>query len=186
MHESWTFEDKYIGKPVKCEVYTDADEIRFILNGKEVGTAKPNEGIAYMDIPYEKGELTAVSYKNGKEIKKSSLHTVGSKNKIKIVPEKIEFTADNRDLCYFDIYVCDEKGDRIPYAKDELTCICSGGELMGIFSEDPANEDFYTSEKCHAFDGKAVAVVRAKEQGNVTITVGAKDLKGDLVTVTAK
>ena len=84
------------------------------------------------------------------------------------------------------VYVCDEKGDRIPYAKDELTCICSGGELMGIFSEDPANEDFYTSEKCHAFDGKAVAVVRAKEQGNVTITVGAKDLKGDLVTVTAK
>lgn len=186
VHESWTFEDKYIGKPVKCEVYTDADEIRFILNGKEVGTAKPNEGIAYMDIPYEKGELTAVSYKNGKEIKKSSLHTVGSKNKIKIVPEKIEFTADNRDLCYFDIYVCDEKGDRIPYAKDELTCICSGGELMGIFSEDPANEDFYTSEKCHAFDGKAVAVVRAKEQGNVTLTVGAKDLKGDSVTVTAK
>lgn len=186
VHESWTFEDKYIGKPVKVEVYTDADEVRFILNGKEVGASNPSDGIAYMDIPYEKGELVAVSYKNGKEIKKSSLHTVGAKSKLKIVPEKTELAADNRDLCYFDLYICDENGDRVPYAKDELVCICSGGELMGIFSEDPANEDCYTTEKCHAFDGKAVAIVRASVPGNVTLTIGAKALKGDSATVIAR
>lgn len=81
--ENWTFDDIYIGKPVKAEVYTDADEIRFILNGKEVGAAKPKSGVASLDIPYEKGVLTAVSYKNGKEIKKSSLHTVDLPSKVK-------------------------------------------------------------------------------------------------------
>mgnify|MGYP002766329821 CR=1 FL=1 len=62
--DSWTFEDKYIGKPVKDKVYTDTEEIRFTLNVRTVGSAKPKEGIASLDIPYEKGELTAVFYKN--------------------------------------------------------------------------------------------------------------------------
>ena len=184
--DSWTFDDKYIGKPVKTEVYTDADEILFILNGKEVGTAKQEAGIASLDIPYEKGELTAVSYKGGKVVKTSSLHTVGAPYKVNIVPEKTEFTADNRDLCYFDLYVSDENGDRIPFAQNELECTCDGGELMCVFSGNPANEDCYTSEKCHAFEGRAVAVVRAKEPGNVTFTVSGERLKGDCVTVTAK
>ena len=183
--ESWTFDDKYIGMPVKTEVYTDADEVCFILNGREVGKSKPVEGIAYLDIPYEKGVLTAISYKNGKEIKRYSLHTVGTPTQVKIVPEIINFAADNRDLCYFDLYVCDENGDRIPYAQDEMICVCSGGELMGIFSGDPANEDAYTSEKCHAFDGRAVAVVRAKNPGDITLTVHVKNLKEGCVTVTA-
>ncbi len=186
VNDSWTFDDEYIGKPVKAEVYTDADEIRFILNGNDVGTAKPEAGIASLDIPYEKGELTAVSYKDGKEIKKSSLHTVGLPSKVKIIPEKTEFAADNRDLCYFDLYVCDENGDRVPYAENELICVCSGGELMCVFSGNPSNEDFYTSEKCHAFEGRAVAVVRAKESGNITLTIGGEKLQADSVTVTAK
>ena len=110
---------------------------------------------------------------------------MGTPTQVKIVPERTDFAADNRDLCYFDLYVCDENGDRIPYAQDELTCICGGGELMGIFSGDPANGDAYTSEKCHAFDGRAVAVVRAKNPGDITLTVHGKNLKEDCVTVTA-
>jgi len=183
VEETWTFDDKYIGKPVKAEVYTDADEIRFILNGKEVGCAKPESGIATVDIPYEKGTLTAVSYKNGNKVKESSIHTVGEASQIKIVSEKKDFLADNRDLCYFEIYVCDENGDRIPHAENELSCTCDGGELMCIFSGNPANEDVYGSDKCHAFKGRALAIVRSKLPGEVKITVGSKNLKSDIVTI---
>ncbi len=38
--DPWTFDDKYIGKPVKCEVYTDADEVEWYLNGLPVGKSK--------------------------------------------------------------------------------------------------------------------------------------------------
>jgi beta-galactosidase len=50
VHDTWTFDDKYIGKPVKVEVYTDADEIKFILNGKDIASATPIDGIATADI----------------------------------------------------------------------------------------------------------------------------------------
>ena len=71
--DTWTFDDKYIGKPVKCEVYTDADEVEWLINGRSLGRSKAEKAIAYMDIPYEKGELSVISYKNGEEHGRASL-----------------------------------------------------------------------------------------------------------------
>jgi len=174
--DSWTFEDKYLGKPVKCDVYTDADEIEWILNGRVLGRSVPKEAIATMDIAYERGELVAVAYKGGKECGRSSLHTVGKPVAVSVTPETTSLAADNRDLCYFDISVVDSHGDRVPYTKNALTCLVDGGTLVGIFSADPANEDQYGSNSCHAFEGRAVAVVRTAKQGNVTVIVGGEGL----------
>ena len=174
--DTWTFEDRYLGKPVKADVYTEADEIVFLLNKTEVARAVPEKGIASAMIPYEKGELTAVAYKNGYECGRSSLHTVGKPAAVKVAAEKETFAADARDLCYFDIMIVDADGDRIPDAKNELTCLVDGGELMGIFSGDPCNEDEYTTNRCHAFEGRALAIVRTRCPGNVTVHVGSNGL----------
>ncbi|MGN1408742.1 MAG: glycoside hydrolase family 2 TIM barrel-domain containing protein [Eubacteriales bacterium] len=174
--DSWNFDDKYLGKPVKCEVYTDADEIEWYLNGTLLGRSKPEKAIASFDINYERGEVSVIAYKNGVKCGSSSLHTVGKPYSVKVEAEKDSLCADNRDLCYFDITVTDENGDRIPDSKAELCCIVDGGELLGIFSGDPKNEDCYGSNICHAFEGRAVAIVRTSHPGKVTVTVGSKGL----------
>ncbi|MBQ8510473.1 MAG: DUF4982 domain-containing protein [Clostridia bacterium] len=184
--DSWTFDDKYLGKPVKCEVYTDADEIEWFVNGRRLGTSKPEKVIATFDIPYEKGKISVIAYKNGEVCGKSSLHTVGAPAAVKVEAETASLAADNRDLCYFDITVVDENGDRVPDAKSALTCIVDGGELMGIFSGDPANEDRYGSNACHAFEGRAVAIVRTTKPGQVKVTVGSAGLLSGSDTVTAE
>ena len=186
VHETWTFDDAWLGKPVKADVYTDADEILWFLNGRELGSSKPEKGIATMDIPYEKGVLSVKAVKNGVVVGESSLHTVGEAAQIRVEPEKPEFAADNRDLCYFRITVEDSNGDRIPHGAQELSCLVDGGELMGIFSGDPANEDAYGSNRCHAFGGRALAIVRTKNPGKVTVTVGTAGLKSGTATVEAK
>jgi hypothetical protein len=61
-----------------------------------------------------------------------------------------------------------------------------GGSLLGIFSGDPANDDQYGSPVCHAFEGRAVAIVRTKTPGEVTLTVIADGLKTGIASVTAK
>ncbi len=174
--DSWTFDDAYLGKPVKCEVYTDADEIEWFVNGKNLGRTKPEKAIATIDIPYEKGEISVIAYKNGEECGRSSLHTVGASAAIVVKAETDAISADNRDLCYFDITIVDANGDRVPDAKTELMAIVDGGELLGIFSGDPKNEDQYGSNICHAFEGRALAIVRAKAPGEVRLTVGANGL----------
>lgn len=184
--DNWTFDDKYLGKPVKCEVYTDADEIDWILNGIRLGKSVPQKAIAVFDVPYEKGELVAVAYKNGAECGRSVLKTVGKAAAIKILPEKTEIDADNRDLCYLNILITDKCGDRIPDAKCEITCTVSGGELLGVFSGDPCNEDRYGSDKCHAFYGRALAIVRSNTVGTVTVKVSAEQMQSETVNITSK
>jgi len=184
--DSWTFDDSYIGKPVKVEVYTDADEVRFYLNSRFINAAKPICCIATMDIMYVPGILTAETYRDGRKIKESSLHTVGKASKITITPEKTEITADNRDLCYFDIFITDVNGERVPFSENELKCICEGGELVCVFSGNPCNEDAYGSDTCHAFYGRAVAVVRAKEKGIISVTVKSDGLKSETAIVRSK
>ena len=176
--ETWTFEDEYIGVPVKVDVYTTADEIEFALNGKTVGSAKPQKGIATIEIPYEKGELTATSFKDGKKLKSFSLRTTGEEYAVRVVSEKDEIIGDNRDLCYFDISIVDKDGNVVTESKRELKCEVFGGEFMGIFSGDPKNEDSYGSDKCHAFGGRAVAIARCEIGKKLTVRVTSEGLKG--------
>ena len=57
---------------------------------------------------------------------------------------------------------------------------------MCIFSGEPKNEEQYTSNKCHAFEGRALAVVRTSNPGDVRIIVGADGLESGIVTVKAE
>ncbi len=183
--DTWTYSDEYIGKPVKVDVYTDAEEIKFFLNGKEQGTAKQEYGVATIDIPYQKGKLKAEAYKNGVKVGEDLLTTTGEAAKVKVTPETNSLLADNRDLCYFDIEITDNNGSLISAADCEISCSCSGGELMCVFSGNPANEDQYGSNRCHVFYGRAVAVVRTKKPGKVSFTAIADGLDAGLSSVQA-
>lgn len=72
------------------------------------------------------------------------------------------------------------------FGKAALTCLVDGAELMGIFSGNPANEDQYGSNQCHAFEGRAVAVVRTSTPGVVKLTVGSEGLYSGSTTVIAE
>ena len=187
--DTWTFDDEYIGKPVKTEVYTSADEIVFILNGKEAAHASPVKGIATAYIPYEKGELTAVAIRDGKEEKSFALKTTGESYKVHAVPEKNEIIADNRDLCFVRIYIEDENGNVVCDADNEIECTVGGGELMAFFSGNPCNEDQYGDNKCHAFYGKALAIIRCESSNfseELEVFVRSKGLKGNVAKIKIK
>jgi len=95
--DSWSFEDQYIGSPVECQVYTEDDEVEFILNGRKVAIVKPEKAIARADINYEKGVLTAVAYKAGKETGRFSLKTVGAAQKIEVKAENNTFKVTSNN-----------------------------------------------------------------------------------------
>lgn len=184
--ECWTFEDKYVGRPITVETYTDADEIAWLINDREVGRCTPEKAIARFNTVYEKGDITAVAYKDGKETSRYTLSTTGEACAINVAPERNEFRADRRDLCYFDISIVDKDGNLVNSAQNELTCSVQGGELMCIFSGDPKNEDQFGTNKCHAFKGRALAVVRAAKPANVNIVVYSDSLAQGHAKATAK
>lgn len=104
VHETWTFGEEYIGKPVHTCVYTTADEIVFYLNGSEVARTKPDKAIAVAHIPYDTGELTVKAYRNGEKESEFALKTVGEAVKIKVVPEK-KILLPTKGICAILIFM---------------------------------------------------------------------------------
>ena len=186
VHETWTFDDSYVGKPVKVETYTDAERIEWYVNGEKVGESIPKKCIATIDTVYRKGEITAVAYKRGAECSRYTLTTTDEAKKIHVRPERSDFAADGRDLCYLNITITDDSGRWVDSYTGELSCKVDGGELLGIFSGDPCNDDQYTSNRCHAFNGQAVAIIRTKTPGDVRVHVQSAPLTPGSVTVEAK
>lgn len=176
VRECWSYDDKYIGKPIKAETYTKADEIEWILNGRSVGKSVPEKGIAAIDTIYEPGEICAIAYKDGAEVSRYALRSFGKPERIILSPEKDKLIADGRDLLYVRVRVTDGDGTIVDSYSRALRCGVDGGELMGFFSGDPKNEDQYGSDSCHAFGGEALLIVRAKKKGEITIRVCAEEL----------
>ncbi len=169
--ETWSFDRRYEGKPITVETYTDADEIRWFVNGEEVGRSVPERAIARIDTVYRRGSVTAKAFKNGVEVSSYTLESAGEPCAINVRADREEFAADGRSLCYFEISITDREGRLVCVSGDELRCAVEGGELLGIYSGDPCNEDSYGTDTCHAFKGRALAVVSTKAKGTVRCTV---------------
>lgn len=184
--ECWTFPDIYVGRPVTVETYTDAEKILWFVNGEAVGETVPEKGIAKLNTFYRKGSITAAAWKNGVEVSRFTLESTQTPSALQVVPECSTFLADNRDLCYFDIAVTDRDGKLDALASQEIACTVIGGELLGIFSGDPKNEDQYGSNLCHVFRGRALAIVRTKVPGTVIIKVYADTLAPGYAEVIAE
>ena len=185
VHETWSFDDTYLGKPTKAEIYTTADRVLWYLNGRAVGESVPEGAIASILLPYERGTLEAALIEDGKEVRRATLRTMGEEEDITLTAERTEITADGRDLCYVTIRVTDKDGAPVPTSRAHISARVLGGELLGCFSGDPKAKDPLPSGDCDAFEGGAVAVVRTKQAGTLTLTVTALG-KTHSVTLHAK
>ena len=186
VHETWNFADEWLGKPVDVEVYTTADRVEFSLNGSLVATVAPVKAVAVASVPYARGELTAVAYRGEREVARGSISSTGPAAALRLEAECPTLCANRRDIAYIQIALVDVSGRRVPESKAALTCHVYNGELLGIFSADPANEDAYTGDTCHAFEGRALALVRTDFPGQVEITVTSPGLPAASCTVTAQ
>lgn len=184
--ECWNYPEEYVGKPIKAEVYTTADRVVWFVNGKEVGRSAPEKGIASIDTVYRPGEISAVLYKDEKEVGRYVLSSYGAPEKIEIIPEHNTLSADGRELCFINVTVTDKDGKAIEDFDGELEIFIEGAELVCFFSGDPKNEDQYGSTICHAYRGRALAVVKTKTAGEIKIMVSSAGLECKKASVTAK
>ncbi len=179
--------DGYENKPIRLVVFSCADEVELILNGKSVGRKKAGESLAVEDMPlsfvfdtvYQPGTITAVSYKNNSEISRSNLSTTDGVKKVRITPEKQKVQADIHSLAYINIELVDEN-EKIVQCDDRNIVIKveGAGQLQGLGSSNPITNENYTSHSCKTYRGRAMAVIRSTgSSGSIKVCVSLEDNK---------
>ncbi len=160
------------GKKAHVEVYARATRVELLLNGRLVGTkALKNDCLAHFHIPYENGELTAVSYDcAGRESGRRSLMTARDETVLRIEPEAVPQPGK---LCWVRLRYTDDRGITKPMARGHITVRVAGGKLLGLGSACPFYPESYLDSTTDTYYGEALAVVLPEDE----MTISADDGK---------
>lgn len=172
----WNWPER-VGKVTPVHVFTSGDEAELLLNGRSLGRKKKAEfeyRLRWDDVVYKPGELKVVAYKAGTQWATGSVKTTGAAARLMLDPDRATIVGDGRDLSFVTLRVEDSDGLTVPRANNLITFEISGpGEIIATDNGDPTDMTSFGSNNRRAFNGLAVAIVRAKHGRSGPIAVSA-------------
>lgn len=178
---SWTWPG-YEGKPAKLAVYSPSEEVEVFLNGISLGrrpAGETNGFTADYDLVYQPGELTAVSYQNGKENGRYTLKTANDDVQMRISVENLVLKSNGEDLAFLTIQLTDSDGNDNLYVQKEIKISVEGyGTLQGFGNADPQSVESYDSVVWKTFEGQVMAVIKAGvKAGEIKVRFESEDME---------
>lgn len=170
--------------------YNNADEVELFLNGKSVGIKKKmGDDLHIMwRLPFEPGTLKAISRKNGKIVKQTTVTTAGIAAKLKLTPDRKTIKADGDDLSFVTVEITDKNGILSPKANNEIHFSLKGnGKIVGVCSGDPVSHESYKGSKHTALNGKCLVVIKASNKAEkLELTASANGLQSSSTIILTK
>lgn len=178
----WNWPDR-IGKVVPVHVYTSGTEAELFVNGKSYGKKTKVEGkdfrLVWDSVIYEPGTVKVVAYKNSKIWAEQQLKTSGKAFRISAITDREYLANDGYEYAFVTLKVVDKEGNLMPVAQHLLNIQVTGcGELVATDNGDPTSFTSFQSPERTAFNGMALAIIRAKEgsKGKINIKVTGEGL----------
>jgi beta-galactosidase len=179
--KSWTWPG-YEGMPITVRVYSQGDQVRLLLNDREIGV-KPvsveNEFKAEFEVPYAAGELKAVALKNGSPIAELAFKTAGKPAKLRMKADRPSIRPDRNDLAFVALEVLDQDGSLVPDATAVVRFDISGaGELAATGTANPKDVRSFRQPLATTYHGKCLAIVRPTgSAGRITLVAKSDGLE---------
>jgi len=179
----WNYDQ---GKNISVNAFSNCEEVELFLNNRSLGTRKmadfQNRTISW-DVPFENGTLRAVAKNNGREVAYDELITTAAPVKLVAISDVTSLKADKEDLAHVFLTVCDEAGNVVYDARNEISCEISGPvRLLGMEDANPVNTEGYKDKKQHAYHGKLLIYLQSTDKtGKVTVTLSSDGLQGTTV-----
>jgi beta-galactosidase len=154
------------GQKIEAHIYSAADEVELLQNGKSLGRKKLEECKVVFEITYEPDELMVVAYKGGVETGRDILKTTGKTARLELSADRNPIQADGADLCFVSLRTLDENDELVFAENGEVTITLQGkGELLALGNADPKPDRLkpFKEAACPVYHGAALAVVRSGE-----------------------
>jgi beta-galactosidase len=169
--------------------YNNADEIELFLNGRSLGIKKKQDDQLHImwRIPFEKGEVKAVSRKNGRKVLEKIIRTADKAARIELIADRKIINADGKDLSFITARVLDKNGNLVPDADHLLRFTVSGAGIIAATDNGyQADTSSFQSHERACWKGMALAIVRSSgKQGNITLRATADGLQPAFLTLKA-
>ena len=161
--------------------YSNADEVELFLNGESLGRKSKPEDVfhVFWRVPYKKGTLKAISYKNGKEVLTREIKTAGKPVSIRLTADRQTIKADGKDLSFITVEALDSEGNIVPVADNLINFAIEGsGIIAGTDNGDATDSVSLKKPLRKLFSGKALVVVQAgKSGGDIVLKATSAGLK---------
>ena len=162
--------------------YNHADEVELLLNGKSLGRKSKPEDVFHVSwrVPFQKGTLQAVSYKDGKQVLTTEVKTAGAPVAIRLTADRQAIKADNKDLSFVTAEVLDADGNVVPTAGNFMRFSVDGpGAIVGTDNGDSTDPNSLKKPERKLFNGKALVVIQSnKTAGVVKLKAESENLRG--------
>lgn len=184
--ESWSHAGKQY---VDLVTYANTEEVELYVNGELIGKQKmldvPNRIMKWRDVPWQSGEVKAVGLSGGKVVTTDTIKTALPAYQIELKLDEKHIKADQQDVAQVEVYITDKHGNWISDASHLLNFEVSGaGTIRGVSNGNGSSKSqqiqlpVYEKNKEYAFEGRALAVIQAKDRsGEIKLTVSAEGLK---------
>lgn len=188
----WNWSDR-IGQVVPVHVYTSGTEAELFVNGKSWGRRSKREGqdfrLVWDSVVYQPGSVRVVAYKNGQKWAEDEVQTTGEARKIRLEADRNSLDAGSRELAFVTVRLTDEEGRTVPTACCPLKFEVEGaGELVATDNGDPISFTPFQSAEREAFNGLALAIVRARKgaAGEIRVRVSGEGLEPAVLQLEAR
>jgi beta-galactosidase len=186
---SWTWPGSE-GSPVTVEVYSDADEVELLVNGRSLGRRAVGDSHRFraeFEAVYEPGELLAIAYTGGTETGRHLLRSADGPVLLRAEADRQVITADGGDLAYVTLTLTDPAGTCCTRADRPVRVEVTGqGVLLGFGSASPSTEERFDATERRTYDGRALAVLRPTGPGKIRLIAFAPECEPAEIWVTAQ
>ncbi|MEO8404968.1 MAG: glycoside hydrolase family 2 TIM barrel-domain containing protein [Chitinophagaceae bacterium] len=182
-HWSWK-----VGQTVDVwAYYNNADEVELFLNNKSLGVRKKNNDELHVmwRVPFEPGELKAVSRKNGQTVLVKRINTAGAPAKIELIADRKVLKADGNDLSFITVRILDKDGNLVPDADNLVHFSLTGeGKIEATDNGYEADLQSFKLPQRKCWKGMALVIVRTgQKKGNVTLQAGSEGLPNSVLSL---
>ncbi len=170
--------------------YNNADEVELYLNGVSQGIRRKGEHQYHVmwRLRFERGEVRAVSRKDGKIIKDQTIRTAGAPDHIRLIPDKTAITADGKSLAFVSVEIVDKDGNLCPFADNQVFFSLDGeAAIAGVDNGSQTSLERFHADNRKAFFGRCLVVVRSgKFPSPIKLTAEGIGLKSATVEIISR
>lgn len=167
--------------PMRAVVYSAADEVELIQNGKSLGRKPAGRAQRYtaeFTLAYEPGTLLAVSYTGDQEVSRDEIRTAGEPSQLVLSPDKTSIAADGQSLVFARGYFADADKNLVPGVETKVLGRALGAvTLQALGTGRMKTRENYTAGETLSLDGSFLVIARGDtREGAGKLLVEAPEL----------